>query len=229
MARPLAVRWGAHELPELHAGSLEDRASRARERGRRRRGAATASPSRTTGSTSSATRSSGTGCGPGVEAEPGTGAAVDLLVRSPIPPGRYRLSIDLVDESRFWFGELGEPTLDFDVDVLPREGAGVASLGDAIPAPDWQERVLAAHREGYAVVGGSVEGRRLPAELAPYGSSRARAGLLAPARVPLGARRCRRRLDGGRRDCPRPSRSTASPRSTTVGIRVRLPSGRRRG
>src|SRR6266540_2249187 len=127
MGKPLAVRWRAHELPELRAGAASS-------------------------------------------------AHVELAIRSPIPPGHYRLSIDMVDESRFWFGELGSPTLDVDVDVQPRiqdVDEVDARLGDAEPAADWLAHVLEAHREGYAVVGGSVEFgggffRRRPHALAPY-------------------------------------------------------------
>lgn len=227
MARPLAVRWGAHELPELQAGSLETARLELENAGE--------TPWRGDRFTVSyhwldelGNAIVWDGLRTRVEAEPGTGAAVDLLVRSPIPPGRYRLSIDLVDESRFWFGELGEPTLDFDVDVLPREGTGVASLGDATPAPDWQERVLAAHREGYAVVGGSVEGRRLPGELAPYG----RPGRVPDFSLPLV---CPSVLDGVAvawtevGGLPAAVALDAEPSLYDGRIRVRLPSGRRRG
>src|SRR6266540_3578951 len=114
MGKPLAVRWRAHELPELRAGAASS-------------------------------------------------AHVELAIRSPIPPGHYRLSIDMVDESRFWFGELGSPTLDVDVDVQPRiqdVDEVDARLGDAEPAADWLAHVLEAHREGYAVGG-------LPAAIPP--------------------------------------------------------------
>ena len=37
-----------------------------------------------------------------------------------MPPGRYRLAIDLVDEGRCWFAELGNEPLEVEVDVLPR-------------------------------------------------------------------------------------------------------------
>jgi hypothetical protein len=106
-----------------------------------------------------------------VVAEAGETSRVELAIRAPIPPGRYRLSIDVVDEGGVWFGELGEPTLDADVDVLPRierADEAEARLGSATPADDWAERVFAAHREGYAVVGGSVDGRRRDSALEPY-------------------------------------------------------------
>src|SRR6266403_791571 len=48
-----------------------------------------------------------------------------LAVRGPIPPGRYKLAVDLVEEHRFWLAELGNAAYSEDVDVLPRE-AGAA-------------------------------------------------------------------------------------------------------
>lgn len=93
---------------------------------------------------------------------PGERAEIELEVRAPIPPGRYRLAFDLVSEGRWWFGEIGNATLDVDVVVKPRIGrepsAAVAHLPPgAEPAPDWQDRVLDAHADGYAVVGSAIE------------------------------------------------------------------------
>ena len=131
---------------------------------------------------------------------PGERVALTMALRGPIPPGRYRLSLDLVDEHRLWFAEAGSETLDRDGGVAPRLGrrlgprrgdpgahvaqvgargppdaaGAVAVLADGVaPRPDWSRRVLDAHQEGWALVGGSVawQGgllRRRPAELAPY-------------------------------------------------------------
>jgi hypothetical protein len=98
------------------------------------------------------------------------GLTIEAEVRAPIPPGRYRLAFDLVVEHRFWFAELGNEPLGLEVDVEPRDAsAAVAHLPpDVEPAADWYERVRAAHEEGYSAVGGSLEGRRIPPELAPY-------------------------------------------------------------
>jgi hypothetical protein len=38
---------------------------------------------------------------------PGDEVEVELVVRAPQPPGRYRLAFDLVEELRFWFAEVG--------------------------------------------------------------------------------------------------------------------------
>jgi hypothetical protein len=110
----------------------------------------------------------------GVEAGPGQRVEVAAPVRAPIPPGRYRIALDLVDEHRFWLAELGNFTPELELEVRPRTTDGARGfLGDAEAAADWQERARAAHAEGYAAVGGSVdwEGgllRRRPRELEPY-------------------------------------------------------------
>jgi hypothetical protein len=100
-----------------------------------------------------------------------------IAVRGPIPPGRYRLAVDLVEEHRFWLAELGNAALERDVDVLRRDAAGARTFfaAGAEPAGDWLERARALHEEGYAAVGGAVElegglFRRPPQELAPYAS-----------------------------------------------------------
>jgi hypothetical protein len=82
-----------------------------------------------------------------------------LHLRGPVPPGRYRLALDLLEEDRFWLAELGNEPLEEDVDVLPRDTAGArAFLPDTVePAPDWHERAAALHREGYEAVGGAIE------------------------------------------------------------------------
>jgi hypothetical protein len=169
MPRPLGVHWRTHELPEFRAGTLAVAQIELVNAGTTawRDGSFTVSyhwlDERGNAIVWDGLRTH-------VEAEPGESATAQVSIRAPMPPGRYRLSIDLVDEGRFWFGELGEPTLDADVDVGPRiesEAETEARLGEAEPAADWHERVLAAHREGFAVVGGSVDGRR-PRELEPY-------------------------------------------------------------
>jgi hypothetical protein len=134
------------------------------------------------------------------ELAPGERSRAELAVRAPIPPGRYRLALDLVDERRAWFAELGNTAPEVEVDVLPRierrlaarggdpdalaaqeeplvpeaEAEAIAYLGDdCAPAPGWSRRVLDAHEEGYAVVGGAIDAeagvlRRRPRALEPY-------------------------------------------------------------
>ena len=169
------MRWRAHELPALRAGALTtarvelENAGRTPWRGDRITLSYHWLDERRNPIVWDGLRAA-------VHAEPGETTSADLPIRSPIPPGRYVLSIDLVDEGRFWFGELGSDTLDVDAAVAARiddPSEARAELGDAIAEPDWQERVFAAHREGFAVVGGSVRIpagvlRRRPQGLKPY-------------------------------------------------------------
>jgi hypothetical protein len=99
-----------------------------------------------------------------VAAEPGERIEHDLQVRGPIPPGQYKVAFDLVEEGRFWLAELGNFAPELDVDVTPRDATG-AQLFDADGDTD---QIAAAHREGYAAVGGSIDVRRRPRELEPY-------------------------------------------------------------
>jgi hypothetical protein len=106
---------------------------------------------------------------------PGETLRQQIALRGPIPPGRYRLAVDLVEERRFWLADLGGTPLEEEVDVVPRDAAAArAYLADeAEPAPGWREGVLALHAEGYGAVGGAVERerrllRRAEPELAPY-------------------------------------------------------------
>jgi hypothetical protein len=89
--------------------------------------------------------------------EPGERRRHELRVRGPLPAGRYRLAVDLVEEFRFWVAELGSAPLEREVEVAPREAETArAFLGDAEPEPGWREAVRALHAEGYEAVGGAV-------------------------------------------------------------------------
>jgi hypothetical protein len=99
-----------------------------------------------------------------VSARPGERVTRELYVRGPIPPGRYKLAFDLVDEDRFWLAELGNVTPELDVDVAPRDAAGARLFG----AEGDTDQIAATHAEGYAAVGGSLDLRRHPRELEPY-------------------------------------------------------------
>jgi len=170
---PLAARWGAWTLDEPHAGAvglahveLENAGAVAWRDGIRLAyhwlddrdnpivwdGERTAVP----------------------ELAPGERARVEARVRAPIPPGRYRFSLDLVVEHRAWFSELGSRPVSAEVEVLPRAGTTQAELPSWVePAADWNERVAAAHAEGYAVVAGAIDwvgrfGQRRPRALGPY-------------------------------------------------------------
>ena len=105
-----------------------------------------------------------------IQAEPGDRVETELRIRGPIPPGRYRLAFDLVDEHRFWLAELGNFSPELDVEVTTRDAEAARAFlpPDADLDPEWKERVYEAHTEGYAAVGGSIDQRRTPRELEPY-------------------------------------------------------------
>jgi hypothetical protein len=50
---------------------------------------------------------------------PGATLELDVPVDGVRPPGRYVLAFDFVEEHRFWLSEVGIPTRDVEVDVLP--------------------------------------------------------------------------------------------------------------
>jgi hypothetical protein len=107
---------------------------------------------------------------------PGSAVDLEVRIRAPIPPGRYRFALDLVAEGRAWFAEVGGDSPWREVDVRPRvEVAELAAVADVHlpegcePAPGWEDSVLAAHAEGYAVVAGAIEApRRLRHALAAW-------------------------------------------------------------
>jgi hypothetical protein len=107
---------------------------------------------------------------------PGETLRQQMHLRGPLPPGRYRLAVDLLEEDRFWLAERGNEPHEEEVEVLPRDASGArAFLGEGVePLPGWHEQVAALHAEGYAAVGGAVERpggllrRRRGPELEPY-------------------------------------------------------------
>jgi len=123
---------------------------------------------------------------------PGERTTVEAGVRGPMPPGPYRLAFDMVAEQRAWFSELGGAMLELELDVAPRTGEPHADLPPQVEtAPDWAERVRAAHAEGFGVVAGAIDwdGGRRPRALAPYAPGPGRVPgfsrpLLAPSVLP---------------------------------------------
>jgi hypothetical protein len=105
---------------------------------------------------------------------PGERVAVAASVRAPMPPGRYRFSLDLIAEHRAWFSQLGSPLASAEVEVAERAGIPRLELPPFVePGPDFAGRVAAAHAEGYAVVAGAIDwvarfGRPRPRALAAY-------------------------------------------------------------
>jgi hypothetical protein len=94
--------------------------------------------------------------------EPGGELRQTIAIRAPIPPGRYRLALDLVEEHRFWLAELGNEPYTEDVDVLERDASAARVFG-AEPDTEWLERAHALHREGFAAVGGAIDARNFDA------------------------------------------------------------------
>jgi hypothetical protein len=52
--------------------------------------------------------------------EPGDSVEMRLRLTGPRPPGPYRLALDLLEEHRFWFAEVGSYVLEVPVDVAER-------------------------------------------------------------------------------------------------------------
>jgi hypothetical protein len=92
---------------------------------------------------------------------PGETLRQELAIRAPIPPGPYRLAVDLVEEHRFWLAELDNAPLVEAVDVQPRDPAGARVYG-AEPDDEWLARAAELHREGYSAVGGAIDARGFP-------------------------------------------------------------------
>lgn len=89
---------------------------------------------------------------------PGETLRQELLVRAPIPPGRYRFAVDLVEEHRFWVAELGNEPFAETVDVTPRNASGARVFG-AEPDEEWLAGAAELHRQGYGAVGGAIDAR----------------------------------------------------------------------
>ena len=252
-AGPLAVRWRAFELPRFRAGayhdcrvSLENAGSAAwsgvklayhwlDDRG---------NPIVWDGWRSDLP-----------DAEPGLELEVDATVQAPLPPGGYRLAFDLVLEGRYWLSEVGNAQLELDLAVEPRIGRALAVQGalvddqeeplvpleeaeavaylarDCEPAPDWSARVLDAHQEGYAVVGGSIDAGRSSA-LAPWRETAGRNPsfphpLLCPSLVGGASGRWLEDVEGLPAFEPAPNEPSIY--DGRIRIRARPRSGRRRG
>src|SRR5919106_1123237 len=83
--------------------------------------------------------------------EPGERVRIEAPVRGAMPPGRYRLALDLVDEGRFWLAEIGNDALELDVDVAPRIERRLAVRGGEASALAAQEDPLVPEEDAEAV------------------------------------------------------------------------------
>ena len=154
---------------------------------------------------------------------PGDEVEVELRVRAPQPPGRYRLAFDLVEELRFWFAEVGSHALELDAEVLPlideRRLAVVVRGG----ADEQTTAALAAQEEPLveedAVAVGAPRHRRGPgARLVAPDPRRARRGLRRRRRLDRVARAGAQALGARRRPQPR---LLASPAAAVAPARPR--------
>jgi hypothetical protein len=123
-AGPLAVRWLGYELPEFRAGvkaqvvvELENAGSAT---WRSLPGAGIFLAYHWLDLRGNAIVWAGTFVVLPHAVAPGERLSIPIGTRAPTPPGRYRLAIDLVDEGRAWFSDLGNRRLEEDVDVRPR-------------------------------------------------------------------------------------------------------------
>jgi hypothetical protein len=206
-AGPLAVRWLEYELPTFRAGARTtarlalENAGSATWRSRDDQGVRLAY--HWLDDRDNPIVWDGTRTAFATPVEPGGRVELEVAMRAPHPPGRYRLAFDLVEEHRFWFAEIGSHVLTLAAVVEPRiaerrlavvvhggadadtdaalaaqeeplvaeNAVAVAHLvPGALPAPDWSRRLLDAHAEGFAAVGGSlaVNDRRRARTLQPW-------------------------------------------------------------
>ena len=91
--------------------------------------------------------------------EPGETLEQPVAIRAPIPPGRYGLALDFVEEHRFWLAELGERRRSRRRSTSRR--ATRPALRSSAPSPTmtWLAAAAELHREGYSAVGGAIEAR----------------------------------------------------------------------
>src|SRR5258708_2759770 len=76
---------------------------------------------------------------------PGETIEQRIELRAPLRAGPHRLAFDLVDESRYWFSEVGNTRLEVDVDVQPRVERRLA-----VTFSDGPEALLAESRAALA-------------------------------------------------------------------------------
>jgi hypothetical protein len=156
-AGPFAVRWRAYELPEFRAGAMAIVRVELENEGsatwRSRAGAGVFASYHWLDLRGNAIVWAGAFVALPHEVAPGECLFLSLEVRAPIPPGRYRLAVDLVDEGRAWFSDLGNHRLEHDVDVGTRLTQRALAVQIADGPPDLVEQTrsaLAAQEEAVA-------------------------------------------------------------------------------
>jgi hypothetical protein len=133
-AGPLAVRWLAYELPELRAGAPADVSVRLRNEGSAAWRASIAASYHWLDDRGNPIVWDGWRTPLPSVIDPGEEVVVQLRIRVCMPPGRYRLAFDLLEESRFWFAEIGSCQLEVPATVVPRVerrlGVAIGRAGD---------------------------------------------------------------------------------------------------
>ena len=123
-AGPLAVRWLAHALPELRAGTKGSARVRLENAGsatwRSRDDAGVQLSSHWLDDRGNASVWDGPRTAVAHPVEPAATVEVELQLDDPQPPGPDQLAVDLVEENRFAVAEIGSSPLELPVDVRPR-------------------------------------------------------------------------------------------------------------
>jgi len=123
-AGPLAVRWLAYALPELRAGMSGTARVRLENAGtatwRSRPEAGVQLSYHWLDNRGNAIVWDGVRTAFPHPVPPGATIELEAPLDVPRPPGPYRLAFDLLEESRFWFAEIGSAPLELSVEVRPR-------------------------------------------------------------------------------------------------------------
>jgi hypothetical protein len=146
-AGPLAVRWLELELPRFRAGASAIVGVRLRNQGSAQWRPTVKLSYHWLDTRGNAIVWDGWRADFPRQLEPGEDALLRPTVRAPMPPGTYRLALDLIEEGRFWFAEFGSFALVRTVEVIPRIerrlGVRLHGSGDAALTTD----ALAAQEE----------------------------------------------------------------------------------
>jgi hypothetical protein len=151
-AGPFAVRWHAYELPEFRAGATDTVLIELENEGsatwRSLPGAGVFASYHWLDLRGNAIVWAGAFIVLPHAVAPGERLSLPIAVRAPNPPGRYRLAVDLVDEGRAWFSDLGNHRLEHDVDI----GTRLTERGLAVQIADGPPDLVEATRSSLAAL-----------------------------------------------------------------------------
>jgi hypothetical protein len=162
-AGPLAVRWLRHEVPEQRAGARSLITAEVENAGR------VAWHGNTDGAINvsyhwldlrgNAIVWAGIFTPLPEPVAPGESTTLRFPVEAPIPPGRYRLSLDLVADGRAWFAELGNEPVELEVDVKSRVSARslAVRVGEGPPELVAETQAALALQEEHVLTKGDAE------------------------------------------------------------------------